>query len=198
MRVKATGSFRPDGWHTFHPLKLFAVREGTRFASTGVGYRTAPLSCTLLACRVAGCEDAWLVLTGLPASSADPCWYALRSWIAQGFKVIKSGGWQWQRARMGDADRAGRLWVVVSVATAWLVELGGLAEFEPRAEAVPPLGRLDRPRVHRLFRIGLAVILAGLVSGEVRTGRFQPEPWPTPVPIPTITEGQFRSQRTYP
>lgn len=198
MRVKASGSFRPAGWHTFYRLSSFAARDGSRFAAGGTAYRTAPLGCTLLACRVVGCEDAWLVLTDLPVSSADPCWYALRSWIEQGFKVIKSGGWDWQRTRMTDPDRAERLWVVVSVATLWLVEVGGLAEFEPRPGTIPPLGRLDRPRVHRLFRVGLAVILAGLLAGEVRTGRFVPEPWPTPIPIPPITEDQFRSAMTYP
>lgn len=198
MRVKAGGSFRPDGWHAYDPLKSFAAREGSRFAAAGTAYRTAPLGCTLLACRVAGCADAWLVLTDLPAVSSDPCWYALRSWIEQGFKVIKSGGWNWQRTRMEHADRAERLWVAVSLATLWLVEVGGLAEFEPRAETVPPLGRLDRPRVHRLFRVGLALIVAGLLAGEVRTGRFVPEPWPKPIPIPPITEQQFCSQMTYP
>jgi hypothetical protein len=198
MRVKAGGSFRPDGWHAFHPLRSFAAREGQRFAAAGTAYRTAPLSCTLLACRAAGCEDAWLVLTDLPASAADPCWYALRSWIEQGFKVIKRGGWQWQRTRMTDPDRAERLWVAVAVATVWLVEVGGLGECEPRAETVPPLGRLDRPRVHRLFRVGLAVIVAGLLAGRVRVGRFVPEPWPAPKPIPALTEDEFRSQMTYP
>ena len=197
MRVKAGGSFRPAGWHKFYPLSGFAAGEGSRFAAAGVAYKSAPLECTLLACRVAGCADGWLVLTDLPASSADPCWYALRSWIEQGFKVIKSGGWQWQRTRMTDASRAERLWVVVSVATLWLVEVGGLAELEPRAETVPPLGRLDRPRVHRLFRVGLAIILAGLLDGEIRIGNFLPEPWPTPIPIPTLTEEQFLSQMTY-
>lgn len=194
MRVKASGSFRPDGWHAFYPLKSFAARQGARFAA----YRTAPLGCTLLACRVAGCADAWLILTDLPASASDPCWYALRSWIEQGFKIIKRGGWQWQRTRMTDPSRAERLWVAVAVATVWLVEVGGLAEYEPRAETIPPLGRLDRPRVHRLFRVGLAAILAGLLVGQVRAGRFVPEPWPTPIPIPGLTEDEFRSQMTYP
>jgi Transposase DDE domain len=138
------------------------------------------------------------VLTDLPASAADPCWYALRSWVEQGFKVIKRGGWQWQRTRMTDPDRAARLWVALAVATVWLVEVGGLAECEPRPETVPPLGRLDRPRVHRLFRVGLAVILAGLLVGRVRAGRFGPEPWPTPRPIPALTEEEFRSGMTYP
>ena len=197
MRVKARGSFRPSGWHRFYPLGSFAAQNGCRFAASGTAYQSAPLECTLLACRVAGYADAWVVLTDLPASSADPCWYALRSRIEQGFQVIKSGGWPWQRTRMTHPDRAERLWVAVSVATLWLVEVGGLAELEPRAETVPPLGRLDRPRVHRLFRVGLATILAGVLVGTVRVGRFQPEPWPTPVPIPTVTEDQFCSQMTY-
>lgn len=151
MRVKARGSFCPGGWHKFYPLDTFAAREGRRFAAVGTAYRTAPLGYTLLACRAAG----WLVLTDLPAACADPCWYALRGWIEQGFRVIKGGWqWQWQRTRMGYADRAERLWVAVSVATLWLVEVDGLAELEPRAETVPPLGRLDRapPAVPR--RVG--------------------------------------------
>ena len=45
---------------------------------------------------------------------------------------------------------------------------------------------------------GSAVILAGLLAGEVRVGRFVPEPWPTPIPIPPITDDQFRSAMTYP
>ena len=198
MRVKSTGKFRPDGWHKFYPLGFFAAREGDRFAASGRAYTKTRLSCTLLACRVAGCEDAWLVLTDLPAASADPCWYALRSWIEQGFKVIKRGGWQWQRTRMVDPTRAERLWAVVSLATLWLVEVGGLAELEPRAETVPPLVRANGSRLHRLFRVGLALIGAGLLNGKMRVGVWCPEPWPTPTPIPTLPEERFHAGLTYP
>src|SRR5579883_1133795 len=97
MRAKAGGSFRPAGWHAFYPLGSFAAREGARFAAVGTAYKTAPLACTLLACRAAGCADPWVLLTDLPPAAADPCWYALRSWVEQGFKVVKGGGWQWQR-----------------------------------------------------------------------------------------------------
>lgn len=38
---------------------------------------------------------------------------------------------------MTDPDRAARVWVAVAVATVWVVEVGGLAEFEPRPETVP-------------------------------------------------------------
>jgi hypothetical protein len=198
MRVKATGTFRPEGWHKFYGLGSFATRPGARFASRGLAYSGAKLPCTLLACRVAGCAEPWLVLTDLPVGNADPCWYALRSWIEQGFKVLKSGGWQWHRTRMDDPARAQRLWVAVSLATLWLVEVGGLAEFEPRAETVPPLGRLDRGRVHRVFRVGWAVITAGLLEAQARFGSFRPEPWPTIQPIPTLDEQRFCSGMTYP
>jgi hypothetical protein len=35
MRAKAGGSFRPAGWHKFHPLGAFAARPGGRFAAPG-------------------------------------------------------------------------------------------------------------------------------------------------------------------
>jgi hypothetical protein len=198
MRAKAAGTFRPDGWRRFVPLGAFAARPGTRFAAAGSAYRTAPLGCTLLACRVAGCADAWLLLTDLPPAAADPCWYAYRSWIEQGFKVVKSGGWQWQRTRMTAPDRAERLWAAVAVATLWLVEVGGLAECEPRPETVPPFRSAGRPRVHRLFRVGLGLIVAGLLVGEIRSGRFVPEAWPAPIPVPAVTEDEFMARMTYP
>lgn len=198
MRAKAAGTFRPAGWRRFRPMGAFAARAGDRFAATGTAYQTAPLGCTLLACRVAGCADAWLVLTDLPPAAADPCWYALRSWVEQGFKVVKSGGWQWHRTRMTHPDRAERLWAAVALATVWLVEVGGLAESEPRAETIPRFRTAGRPRVHRVFRVGLGLILAGLLGGAVVTGRFDPEPWPDPVPIPAISEAEFMAQMTYP
>src|SRR5205823_8754654 len=65
MRAKGAGSFRPDGWHAFYPPRGFAAREGRRFAAAGTAYRTGPLPCALPACRAAGCEDPWLILTDL-------------------------------------------------------------------------------------------------------------------------------------
>jgi hypothetical protein len=198
MRVKAGGQFRPDGWMKFYLLGWFAPREGDRFAAVGVAYTGARLPCTLLACRTAGCAEAWHVLTDLPVVAADPCWYAFRSWIEQGFKVLKSAGWQWQKTRMTDPDRAGRLWVAVAVATVWLVEVGGLSEFEPRPETVPRFRTAGSRRVHRVFRVGLGLIIAGLLRGQVVIGRFFPESWPERRPCPPVTEDEFHHAATYP
>lgn len=214
MRVKAGGRFRPRGWGRWRPMGQFAAREGDRFAARGVAYPSAkePLECTLLACRVAGCADPWLILTDLPPGAADPCWYAFRSWIEQGFRLIKRGGWQWQRTRMSDPPRVERVWAAVAVATVWVVEVGGLGEHEERAETIPPVppaggppkgarppNRPGSPRPHRVFVRGLAAVMAGLMAGQVKTGTFIPEPWPDVVPIPDITEAEFEArEQTYP
>jgi hypothetical protein len=87
---------------------------------------------------------------------------------------------------------------VLAVATLWLVEVGGWAAFEPRPETtVPKFRAAGSRRSHRRFRIGLGLIAAGLLGGEVRTGRFVPEPWPTPVAIPPSSEKEF-TQMAYP
>lgn len=200
MRVKGGGKFRPAGWAKFYPVGWFAGRDGDRFGMAGTAYTATRLGCTLLARRSAGHAEPWVVLTDLPPAAADPCWYAYRSWVEQGFKVLKSGGWDWQRTRMTDPDRAARVWAALALATVWLVEVGGLAEFEPRPETVPRFraaaggGR----RVHRVFRVGLGLILAGLLAGEVRAGRLLPEPWPEPQPYPVWTEDEVRNHATYP
>jgi hypothetical protein len=200
MRVKAGGSFRPQGWSRGYALGAFAAREGQRFAGVGTAYQGERLPCTLLACRQPGCAEPWLLVTDLPPGAASPCWYAFRSWIEQGFKVLKSGGWNWERSRITAPDRAARQWVVLALATLWLIEAGGLSETEPRAETVPPwpapCGRRPRPRPHRLFQLGLGLIVAALLQGRLPTGRFVPEPWPEPQPTPEITEPEFCSQMT--
>jgi len=168
MRIKGGGTFRPAGWAEFYPVGWFASRDGDRFGMTGTASTTTRGPCTLRASRTAGHAEAWVLPTDRPPAAADPCWYAYRSWIEQGFEVAKSGGWDWQKTRMTDPDRASRMWVVLAVATAWLVEVGGLAEFEPRAETIPRFrsGVAGGRRVHRVFRVGLGLILAGFAGGR--------------------------------
>jgi hypothetical protein len=90
------------------------------------------------------------------------------------------------------------MWVVLAVATAWLVEVGGLAEFEPRPETIPRFrsGVAGGRRVHRVFRVGLGRIPAGRLAGEVVTGRLVPEPGPEPQPYAQRAEHEFRDKKT--
>jgi hypothetical protein len=175
MRVKGGGKFQPKGWHKSQPLKYFAAAAGRRWAGEGVAYPTGErLAGTLLASWEVGQEEAWLVLTDLPSAAANPAWYAFRMWIEQGFKVLKSGCWQWQHTRMTDPERAARLWAVLAVATLWLIEMGG----EGEALQLPPIPTTGRSE--RLVKVGLRLLLLALLHGaELPRGRLQPQgEWP--------------------
>src|SRR5581483_2733238 len=176
----------------------FARRDGDRFAMAGTADTGTRLRRPLLARRVAGCADPWRVLTDPPAAAAGPCGSARRSWVEAGFKVLTSGGWNGQRPRMTAPARASRMWVALAAAAAWPIEVGGRAEFEPRAGTVPRFRPAAGRRPHRVFRVGLGLTLAGLLAGAVRRGRLAPEPWPAPVPIPPVTEDEFLKRPTYP
>ena len=90
------------------------------------------MRCTLLACWTAGHAEPWLLLTDLPPEAGNAVWYGLRTWIEQGFKIIKGGGWNWQKTRMEDPNRVERLWLVIAVATLWVVAVGAQDEVQER------------------------------------------------------------------
>ena len=171
MRVKAGGKFRPRGWRRGHRMPAFAASVGRRWVGCGVAYPTGSrLPCTLLASWEEGHDEPWLVLTDLAPAAADPAWYAWRMWVEQGFRAVKRGCWQWQRTRMGDPERAARLWAVLAVATLWAVEVGGEGEAP------------EWPRVSRALsalQAGLLLLLAALLRGErLPEGRMEHRDWP--------------------
>lgn len=124
MRVKKGGKFRPTGWGQFHSLQALAPRRGSSLSAAGLAYTGEKLRCTLLARWEEGYQEPWLVLTDLPPEAGAAVWYGLRTWIEQGFKVIKSGGWAWDKTPMEDPQRVERLWLVLAVATLWMTALG--------------------------------------------------------------------------
>jgi hypothetical protein len=142
MRVKAGGKFRPKTWHGYHDFASFARQPGATYAAAGQAYVGQRLPGTLLARWEQGYAEPWLLLTDLPPQAASAAWYGLRAWVEQGFKVIKGGGWDWQRTRMEDPGRVERLWLVLAVATLWAVALG--ADDEAREQAAAQQRRLEQ------------------------------------------------------
>ena len=149
LRITAGGTFRPTGHGRFSPLATFAPHVGACWRGTGTAFKRAPrqLPCTLLACWEEGYTAPWLILTDLPPEASDACWYGLRAWIEQGFKVTKRAGWQWQRTRMTEPQQAARLWLAVAVATLWLLSVGGMAD-----AAIPDSTLLDVSAALRVQR----------------------------------------------
>jgi len=192
LRVNLGGSFRPACQREFHPFRSLVPTPGSRWQGTGVAFKSkgASLACTLLACWEVGYKDPWLILTDLPPESADAAWYGLRAWIEQGFQITKRGGWQWQRTRMTDPQRAARLWLAVAVATLWLLSVGGEADATIPPSTLPDVGmalnhqhrqrQATRLRLVSSFRRGWVIILTALLNQRaLPLGHFLPEPWPS-------------------
>jgi hypothetical protein len=191
VRINTGGTFRPDPQATYRPLASFVPHPGTCWQGTGTAFKSPQrqLRCTLLACWEPGYTAPWLILTDLPPDASEASWYGLRAWIEQGFKVTKRAGWQWQRTRMTQSDRAARLWLAVAVATLWLLSVGGVAD-----DTIPDSTLLDvsaalagqrrqrratRLRLVSTFRRGwVTIMVAWLNQAPLPLGVFLPEPWP--------------------
>src|SRR3954451_6050880 len=143
MRIRAQGYYRPTGQRQWLPLANLRPPLDRQQAWTGEAFKDAEgrLGCTLVAWWTEGHDEAWLLLTALPADRVRACCYGLRGWIEQGFKQLKSGGWDCERTRMVDAERVSRHWLALAVGVLWAVSVGGqAAAAEEAPEADVPAG----------------------------------------------------------
>ena len=191
LRINTGGTFRSAARVQYQSLRELVPQPGTPWVGEGTAFQgpRRRLNCTLLARWDAGYADPWLLLTDLAPSAGEACWSGLRAGIEQGFKITKRGGWQWQRTRMTDPQRAARLWLAVAVATLWLLSIGGIAEERIPESTLLPLAAdefpASRPRratqLHlvSVFRRGWITLLVALSNQHrLPLGRFNPEPWP--------------------
>ncbi len=187
---KGSGLYRPANGGGWRPLASVLPQVGSAWCGAAVCFVEQSVTGTLLARWEPGYHEGWLVLTDLPPTSAEVAWYGLRSWIEAGFKDLKRDGWQWQRTRMRDPARVSRFWLVLAVATLWVVSVGSCAEdAAPRThlEALPTTHVARRtatghpaPRRLSCFRRGITVITQALIAGDtLPPTHFRPEPWPT-------------------
>ena len=192
MRVNSGGHFRPDGALSFVPLKKMVPKVGMVWRGAGTAFSTPgrQIAGTLLGWWGPGYKEPWLMLSDLDPQQGDPFWYGMRSWIEQGFKDSKRGGWQWQHTRMEDPQRAGRLWLAIAVATLWLLRVGGKAKMDAEAnQATVNIWQQEQmcskcwgkssvfARGHR------GILMALLKQRRLPFGQWLPEPWPE-LPLP--------------
>ena len=221
-RAGGGGLYRPLSGGGWRPLAGLLPQVGVRWRGRVVCFVGHPITGTLLACWEPTHAAGWLVLTDLAPEDADAAWYGLRSWIEAGFKDTKRGGWQWQQTRMTDPARVSRFWLVLAVATLWVVSVGSDAEDHAYTtdtvacrnplEALPatPVARRGAaagrtrpaPRHLSCFRRGVTTILQCLIAGRaLPRGRFRPPPWPTtpaPVALTGTAVAATRQRKTYP
>ena len=125
------------------PAWRFVAREGQYTVTAGRAFRARKRSCTLIVLWVSGQETPWVLLTDEAPDCVDLGAYGMRVWIEQGFRTLKRMGWQWHRTRRLDPARVDRHWLVLAVATLWVLAHGTRVE-EARLRGLAP-GRVRRP-----------------------------------------------------
>lgn len=192
LRINKGGKARPKGSDTYHWLSTFVPVQGYAWSGPVRCFTEASsrLDCTLVARWDEEYQDPWLIVTDLLPSQADVAWYAMRAWVECGFKDSKRGGWHWHLTKMEDPARAERHWLVMAVATLWVVSVGGEVDAKQSASMLANLPethiarRLDRGRKKQrkmsCFARGIMLITVALLRGRcLPTGQFVSFTWPT-------------------
>lgn len=187
MRVRGDTVFQPMGGTRLPAINL-VPGPGYAWVGQGTAFR-APRKQrwgTLLVVWAEEQKEPWLVLTDLLPGEVGVCWYGLRVWIELGFRALKGVGWQWQHTQRTHPDRVARHWLVLAVATLWVLAYGTRAEDAEVVGVLP--GRLLKPPTHcrrtpprkvSLFRQGWTWLTRQLLRGKPwRRLWLMPEPWP--------------------
>jgi len=187
LRVQQTITFQPDGQCRQAVRRLIPgpghawVGHGTAF-----NHRAHRRRATLVVVWAMEQAEPWVLLTDLPPARVGIGWYGLRAWIELGFRACKGVGWQWQRTRRTDPARVARYWLVLAVATLWVVATGTRVEdahahgLVPAQLRTPPPPRA-RQRHVSVFRLGLTWLQQHVLRGRVWQRLWlTPDPWPAP------------------
>ena len=188
LRINLRSKYRPKGAEDFRPMSQLLSSPDSVWAGKVTCFAINSIESTLLACWGAKHLEPWIILTDLPPENASAAWYGMRSWIEDSFKDLKSDGWQWQNTRMSDPARAARLWLALSVATLWVISVGGeadaklpdcnLSHLPPTHIACKTKTHSSKPRNMSCFARGIINILTALINQRpITLGRFFPEPW---------------------
>lgn len=133
-----------------------------------------------------GHVEPWVLFTDLPPRVVGVLWYGLRMWIEGSFRDLKSFGWEWERTRRQDPTRVARHWLVLAVASVWVLAAGTAAEDGPPATVGPPARTGQRPV--SVFQLGRARLLnSWLGHCPPPVLRLRPERWPSAPPALQIT-----------
>lgn len=139
-----------------------------------------------------------VLLTDLHPAEVGLIWYGLRFWIECGFRIIKGMGWQWQKSQRTDPDRVARHWLVLAMATTWVLATGTRVKDATSLDRLPahlhaPPARVllaggTSPRSLSVFQQGLRALQEQLHHTRLwRVLWLAPEPWPADPPGLTVT-----------
>jgi hypothetical protein len=184
-RIRSDATFRPEGGKRL-PVRALVGSPGRAWTGPGVAYKHAATRrrATLVVIWALGQKDPWVLLTDLAPAVVGPSWYALRFWIELGFRALKGIGWQWEHTRRLIPERVRRHWLVLAVATLWVLATGTRAEDaaaqgRPPARLRHPSTNVWRPRQISVFARGMSWMRRQLARRRLwRRLWLTAEPWP--------------------
>lgn len=193
LRIKHQYAVRPHGLVQWRPITELIAPGAAVWCGTVTCFRTpeAQITGTLLLSWASDATEPWAILTDLSPDTAEIAWYGMRMWIEGSYKDMKRGGWHWEQTKMEEPARVARLWLVMAVATLWVLSVGGDADESLPASSLSDIvgDALDTPAPSRrsrpmsCFRRGVLRIRCALIMQEsIPPGSFDPDPWPTGQP----------------
>jgi hypothetical protein len=196
LRLQDTIRFQPLG-QRWRRARELVPGPGHAWVGRGVAFRAPHVRRvgTLVVVWAEHQGSPWVVLTDVAPERAGVCWYGLRVWSELGVRALKGVGWQWQPTRRTEPTRVARHWLVLAVATLWVLAYGTRSEDAapqgvppaqlrtPPPAAAHPVAPRRRPRLVSLFRQGLSWLRTTLRHGYLwRRLWLAPAPWPEPWP----------------
>ena len=169
------------GARRFTPARRLTPQVGQAWLGRAVVHkqRAQRLWLTVVVVWTAGHAEPWVLFTDLPPRVVGPMWYGLRMGIECSFRDLKAFGWDWEHTRRTDPGRVARHWLVLAVASIWVLAAGTAAEDRGPVHGIPMARTGQRPV--SVFQRGLAWLLTSFLGhGPPPRLRLRPERWPTP------------------
>ena len=133
------------------------IKKGGRWAASGIVFITqGRIPAHIRVIWEKGCAEPWILVTNDPKLTGRE--YAMRNWQEQGFRDLKSGGWQLEMCRLRSAERMSRFLAILALAQGATLALGSLAVITSKARRLIKTkdGKLRRPL--SLFKEGLVYL----------------------------------------
>jgi hypothetical protein len=157
---------RREGWHWVlralrqcrfrdergeHALQELVPGPGAQFYGQGAVFKKAGWeAANVVAVWERGAKEPWLLITDQPPRYQRCRSYCRRTWCEQTHRDEKSSGWQWQQSKVDDPEHAGRLVLLMELATLLAIALGAQMIRRGYRKALDPHQR----RRLSLFQLG--------------------------------------------
>jgi hypothetical protein len=128
----------------------FLLKQGTSWYGDVLLWKEHGFACTLSACWDPECEEAWFLISDLPASPRRVSTYALRMRVEATFQDTKSRRWCIESSQLRDVHHLNRWLLMIFVAFWWTTHLGASCKHHGHAKAFDRTDRYDKS----LLRLG--------------------------------------------